>query len=159
MQFIDQAAEYRVKSISLDKAIQLGRANLTVAPGGGKAVTCFRPELDAATGFDKDINEKVDFNALPTAEKLDLMIENLLPRFFRADKFENSGRDCWCARFLIDGRIERFVIVDKDGVRAIDGLNQTADFELETDVMTLMAILRSVIADFHTRKLDLEALS
>jgi hypothetical protein len=29
-----------------------------------------------------------------------------------------------------------------------------ADISLETDIMTLMAILRSVIADVHLKKLD-----
>lgn len=158
MQFIDQSAAYSAKSMSLDKAIRAGRAQLSIAPGGAGAVTCFRPALQDATAFDSDINKRLDFNRLPTPEKLDLMIAELLPRFFRADKVAQSGRDSWLAAFLIDGRVERYVLVDKDGVHSVEPSERTPDFELETDIITLMAILRSVIADFHTKKLDLEAL-
>lgn len=158
MQFIDQSAAYSVKSISLSKAISSGRAHLSVSPGGAKAVTCFCPGLHAATEFDREINEKLKFNALPTAEKLDLMIAELLPRFFRAEKVEQSGRKSWLALFLIDGRIERRLLVNQDGVSVVSATERKPDFELETDITTLMAILRSIIADFHTNKLDLEAL-
>lgn len=158
MQFIDQAAAYAVKSMSLSKAIRAGRATLTVTSGGAGAVSCFRPALKDATAFDRDINERLDFNALPTPEKLDLMITELLPRFFRTDKMLQSGRGSWLGAFLIDGRVERYVLADKDGVHSVEPSDRSPDFELETDIVTLMAILRSVIADFHTRKLDLEAL-
>ncbi len=157
MQFIDQAPPYKIKSLSLDKAIRAGRARLTLGDGGGNAVLCFRPELKEATAFDREINDRVDFNALPTERKLDLMIEELLPRFFHIDKLALTGRDSWLGLFLIDGRVERRVLVDGDGVRAVQTSDRVPDFEMETDIMTLMAILRSLIADFHTGKLDLDA--
>ncbi len=158
MQFIDQAQAYRAKSLSLDKAIAAGRASLTVEPGGQKVAACFRPELSEASAFDREINERVTFNDLPTGEKLDLMIAELLPRFFRPDRLAATGRDKWHVSFLIDGNIRRSLIIDASGVRAEDDTDLPPAVEIETDIMTLMAILRSVIADFHLNKLDPEAL-
>ena len=60
MQFIDQAPPYKIKSLSLDKAIRAGRARLAFGDGGGNAVLCFRPELKEATAFDHEINDRVD---------------------------------------------------------------------------------------------------
>ncbi|MDK3072589.1 hypothetical protein QO034_05660 [Sedimentitalea sp. JM2-8] len=154
MQFIDQSPAYAVKSMSLDKAIGSGRARTSVAPGGARALSCFRPELKAATAFDREINDRLDFNALPTPEKLDLLIDDLLPRFFQADKLAQSGRDRWLVSFLIDGRYERNLLIDAGGVHRVTDPDMPADISLETDIMTLMAILRSVIADVHLKKLD-----
>ena len=158
MQFIDQASGYAVKSMSLPRAIAAGRATLHVEPGGAKVAACFAPALDAANAFDRDINERLKFNALATPEKLDLMIAELLPRFFQADMLEKTGRDSWHVSFLIDGRHQRTLLIDATGVRAVDDPAISPAVEIETDIMTLMAILRSVIADYHTKKLDPEAL-
>ncbi|WP_424986608.1 hypothetical protein [Microbulbifer sp. S227A] len=158
MQFIDQASGYAVKSMSLDKAIAAGRATIRVEPDGARVAACFRPALDAATAFDRDINDRVKFNTLSTPDKLDLMIEELLPRFFHAENLAKTGRDQWHVAFLVDGRVRRALLIDADGVRAVDEPQIPPAVEIETDIMTLMAILRSVIADYHTRKLDPEAL-
>lgn len=158
MQFIDQAPAYTAKSMSLAKAIENGRAMVALEPGGEKVAACFQPRLDAANEFDREINNRVNFNALPTPEKLDLMIDELLPRFFCADKFAKTGRDRWIVSFLIDGSVLRSLEIDADGVRAIENPNLPPAFALETDIMTLMAILRSVIADYHRNNLNPEAL-
>jgi len=158
MQFIDQAPAYSVKSMSLASAVTAGRAKLTVDPGGARVAACFRPELDAANEFDRDINDRLSFNALSTPEKLDLMIAELLPRFFRADKLALTGRDRWVVSFLIDGSVSRYIECDADGVRPVSDPDQPPAVELETDIMTLMAILRWIIAEFHLKKLDPEAL-
>lgn len=158
MQFIDQASGYAVKSMSLGKAIAAERATLQMDPDGGRVAACFRPALDAANAFDREINERVKFNALTTPEKLDLMIAELLPRFFYAENVAKTGRDSWHVSFLVDGRIRRSLLIDADGVRAVEEPEIPPAVEIETDIMTLMAILRSVIADYHTKKLDPEAL-
>lgn len=158
MQFIDQSPAYSVKSLSLQKAVAAGRARLTVAEGGAAVARCFRPALAEANAFDRDINERLDFKTLPTPEKLDLLIDELLPRFFRADKLAQSGRDRWIVDFLIDGSARRTLMIDANGVRGVARPDLPAAVELETDIMTLMAILRWVIASYHMKKLDLDAL-
>lgn len=158
MQFIDQASGYAVKSMSLSKAVAAGRATLEMEPDGARVAACFRPALDAANAFDQEINERVKFNALTTPEKLDLMIAELLPRFFYADNFAKTGRDNWHVAFLVDGRVRRSLLIDADGVRAVEDPTMPPAVEIETDIMTLMAILRSVIADYHTNKLNPEAI-
>ena len=152
MQFIDQAPAYKHKSISLKKAVEMGRAKVTIAPECQQLGHCFHPELTAATGFDKRIDKKVKFNDLPTPEKLDLMIGELLPEFYHADQLPQTGREAWMARFLIDGDVERVLRMDAAGLQVVDATDETPDFELETDIMTLMAILRSVIAEYHHNK-------
>ena len=149
MQFIDQAPAYRAKALTLNAAIDAGRARLTGSPGAQKIVACFRPELEIATAFDQAIHERVRFNDLPTPEKLDLMIAELLPGFYHPEDLGLTGRSTWTVRFLVDGTVERILRMDEEGLRAIDGTAATPDVELETDIMTLMAILRSVIADYH----------
>ncbi len=158
MQFIDQASGYAVKSMSLNKAIAAGRATVQAEPDGARVAACFRPALDAATAFDRDINDRLRFNALSTPEKLDLMIAELLPRFFHAENLAKSGRDTWHVAFLIDGRVRRSLLIDAEGVRAVEKPPIPPAVEIETDIMTLMAILRSVIADYHTKKLNPETL-
>ena len=152
MQFIDQAPAYRHKSISLKKAVEMGRAKVSVAPECQQLGHCLRPELTVATGFDKRIDKKVKFNDLPTPEKLDLMITELLPDFYHADQLPQTGREAWVARFLVDGDVERILQMDATGLHVVDVVEGEPDFELETDIMTLMAILRSVIAEYHHNK-------
>ncbi|WP_316774124.1 hypothetical protein [Sedimentitalea todarodis] len=144
--------------MSLNTAIVAGRATLQMEPDGARIAACFRPTLEAANSFDREINERLKFNALTTPEKLDLMIAELLPRFFYADNFAKTGRDIWHVAFLVDGRHRRSLLIDADGVRAVDDPTIPPAVEIETDIMTLMAILRSVIAEYHTKKLDPEAL-
>lgn len=157
MQFIDQAQAYTAKSLSLEEAIRSGRAKLTSAPGSEKMLACFRPDLDVATAFDRNIDPRFRFNDLSTSAKLDLMIDELLPGFFHADLLPTTGRQVWNARFVIDGNVTRDLQIDPYGLHVLDSIDEEPSFELETDVMTLMAILRSIIADFHTKKLDLAA--
>lgn len=152
MQFIDQAPAYRQKSLSLKKAVELGRARVTSDPDTPKLGYCFRPELKIATGFDRKIDTQVSFNDLPTSEKLDLLITGLLPDFFHPDMLPQTGRDSWVARFVIDGNVFRTLKMDPSGIHAVDNSDMPPAFELETDIMTLMAILRSTIADFHNNK-------
>ena len=155
MQFIDQSAAYRSKAISLQQAISSGRAQYradTDAEGFGK---CFRPDLEKATGFDKDIDGQVKFNGLTTPEKLDLMIEKLLPLFFVPGNLGASGRDSWDVHFLIDGASTRRLRFDDDGVRAVEDSNEPAAVALETDMATLMALLRWVIAQYHHKRIEL----
>jgi hypothetical protein len=53
----------------------------------------------------------------------------------------------------VDGTARRTLEIDANGVRATkDDPNQSPDIEVETDVVTLMAMLRSVIAEYHTNK-------
>lgn len=158
MQFIDQAPAYKTKSISLAQAIKSGRAKLTAEDGSEKLLASFRPELTVATAFDSQIDGRLRFNDLSTAEKLDLLIADLLPGFFHAELLPDTGRDNWAARFIIDGTVSRTVQIDADGVRSTQAADITPAFELETDIMTLMAILRSVIAEFHLQRLDLQKL-
>ncbi|MGR3660736.1 MAG: hypothetical protein ACU0CA_06035 [Paracoccaceae bacterium] len=149
MQFIDQAAAYTRKSISLEQALSSGRAKLTADPDWEKLAVCFRPELELANAFDRDIDARLSFKDLSTPAKLDLLIDELLPEFFHADLLALSGRDNWIVRFVVDGGIVRTLKIDSEGVHPVDGQDWIATFELETDIMTLFAILRSVIADFH----------
>lgn len=157
MQFIDQASAYNAKSLSLDQALKAGRAKLISTKGCEKMLACFHPDLESATGFDSNIDPKVKFNDMLTPDKLDLMIAKLLPGFYHADRLPNTGQDSWKARFVIDGNVVRTVQIDADGLRAVENDDEDPAFELETDIMTLMAILRNVIAAVHTKKLDLAA--
>ncbi len=149
MQFIDQSATYNRKSISLADAIKTGRANLFVAPGAEQLAKCFRPELSVAKGFDKSIDPRVKFADLSTPAKLDLMIDELLPGFFHPDLLAQTGRDTWQVRFVVDGDVQRDLHIDRDGIRAGDP-DRDPEIEVETDIVTLMAMLRAVIADYHT---------
>jgi hypothetical protein len=153
MQFIDQSAAYNRKSISLADAVKAGRANLTLGPDAEKLGVCFRPELAVATAFDRSINTRLKFADLSTPDKLDLMIDELLPGFFHADILPRTGRDNWRVRFVVDGTVRRTLEIDANGVRATkEEPDQSTDIEVETDAVTLMAILRSVIAEYHTNK-------
>ncbi|MHA6262360.1 hypothetical protein ACXYMO_04090 [Arenibacterium sp. CAU 1754] len=152
MQFIDQSSAYNRKSISLQQAIATERATLNADPDADKLVICFRPELKIAIAFDHDIDERVNFNDLPTPDKLDLLIDDLLPKFFHPDLLRLSGREEWYVRFLVDGSVERTLHLDDRGLHDVSGTDVTPAIELETDVVTLLAILRAVIADFHLRR-------
>lgn len=152
MQFIDQAAAYSQKSISLTKAVDAGRAKLSAAPDAEKLALCFRPALKVASAFDTSIDARLKFFELSTLAKLDLLIEELLPGFFHADLLPLTGRDSWTVRFVIDADVHRTLFMDATGIRAIeDGQDTDPAIELETDVMTLLAILRSVIAEYHLK--------
>lgn len=121
MQFIDQASGYAVKSMRLQKAVELGRATLRVEPNGAKVAACFHPALNEANAFDKDINKRLKFNDLSTPDKLDLMIAELLPRFFRPENLAKTGRDSWHVSFLVDGRFRRSLMIDANGIKARAG--------------------------------------
>lgn len=152
MQFIDQAPAYSRKSISLARAVETGRAKLTVQPDAENLAHCFKPELKIANAFDAGIDARLKFFELSTPAKLDLLIDELLPGFFHADLLPLTGRDSWVVHFLVDGNVNRTLMVDADGIRAIEH-DPDADpaIELETDIMTLLALLRSVIADYHLK--------
>lgn len=152
MQFIDQSSAYNRKSISLHEAIAAERATLSADDDADQLAICFRPELKTAIAFDHQIDERVNFNELPTPEKLDLLIDELLPKFFHPDLLPLTGRDDWHVRFLIDGSVERVLHMDDRGLHNVTGSDATPAIDLETDVVTLMAILRSIIADFHLHK-------
>jgi len=155
MQFIDQSATYSKKSITLATALDSGRAKVTADPDAHKLNLCFRPELEVATAFDAAIDARLRFFDLPTPQKLDLFIDELLPGFYHADLLPLTGRESWTAHFVIDSNVRRTLIIDADGIRAIDpDPDLTPDFELETDIMTLLALLRAVIADFHLNAPD-----
>ena len=141
MDFIDQAPAYRQKTLSLKQAIQSGRAKVTASDKSQKLAVCWRPELAAANAFDKSINTRVKFNELPTEEKLDLMIEELLPGFYHPQFLPLTGQDSWIVRFVVDGNILRTLKLDAAGIHTVNGQDWTPAFELETDIMTLMAIL------------------
>ena len=149
MQFIDQSPAYSQKAMSLDRAIGSGRAVLRMSAECEALAVCFRPALEKASAFDRDINTRCVFNDLSTPEKLDLMIAELLPRFYHPELLPLTGRDTWTLRFLVDGKVSRVLQVDADGLRLSGDATATPDFELETDIMTLMAILRATIAQFH----------
>lgn len=120
--------------------------------GAEKLALCFRPELEIANAFDARIDARLRFFELSTPAKLDLLIGELLPKFFHADLLPLTGRDSWSLRFLVDGDVDRTLVVDASGLRAVDtGQGGDPAFELETDIMTLLAMLRSVIADFHLK--------
>lgn len=149
MQFIDQSAAYTRKSITLDKALDAGRAKITAAPGSEKLAICFRPELKVAIAFDLEIDDRVNFKTLPTPDKLDLMIDELLPRFFHPDLLPLTGREVWHVRFVIDGNHRRTLRLDDHGLHDVSGEDPEAEVELETDILTLLALLRAQIAEFH----------
>lgn len=151
MQFIDQSAAYTRKSITLDHALTTGRARIGAHNGSDKLAICFRPELKVAIAFDLDIDDRVDFNALPTTEKMDLMIDDLIPNFFHPDLLPLSGQDVWYVRFIIDGTVVRTLRFDDHSAYNVSHalLDAEPDIELETDIVTLLALLRAEIARFH----------
>jgi len=149
MQFIDQAPDYKQKSITLNKAIGLGRAKLVAPQGSEKLLICFRPELDKANAFDRSISKRLAFNELSTPEKLDLLIKELLPTFYHPEFLPLTGQDTWVVHFLVDGSVHRTLQLDAEGIHTISSQDCDPALELETDIMTLMAILRSTIANFH----------
>ncbi|MGD9865379.1 MAG: hypothetical protein AB7S99_19420 [Pseudodonghicola sp.] len=153
MRFIDQPPAYNRKSLPLETAIALGRADLFMAEGSDRLAVCFRPRLEVANAFDRAIDARLKFNDLSTPEKLDLMIAELLPGFYHPEFLPLTGRTFWAVRFVVDGTVRRTLAMDAGGIRAIDdprdGQDVVPAIELETDIMTLMAILRSFIAEFH----------
>lgn len=154
MQFIDQAPAYRAKAVSPDAAIASGRARLDAVPGAERLAVCFRPELEIATAFDRSIHARLKFDVLPTDRKLDLMIDELLPGFFHPEALPMTGRARWVLRFVVDGTVTRTLQVDESGIRRIDGGDAPPDMLLETDIVTLMAMLRFCIADHHRSRKD-----
>lgn len=160
MQFIDQSAAYNKKSISLPRAIELGRAKVTAGPDTGKIARCFRADLKVATDFDRAIDARLRFFDLSTPAKMDLMIDELLPGFYHPDLLAKTGRDRWTVRFVIDGDVDRCLTIDATGLGlATPEHARTPDAEIETDIMTLMAILRSLIAEHHLNTPDVTAAS
>jgi len=155
MQFIDHSTAYVRKSISLTEAVQAGRAKLTASPEADKIAACFRPDAEIAAAFDKSIHARLRFDGLTTPEKLDLLIEELLPDFYHPELLPLTGRSQWIVRFLVDGEVSRPLMLDSRGIHAADTLDRTPDIDLETDAMTLLAILRSIIADYHLNKAEL----
>lgn len=152
MQFIDQAAAYSKKSVSVEQAVQSGRAKLRLDADTDKLAQCFRPELEIANAFDAGIDERLRFFELSTPDKLDLLIDELLPGFYHADLLPATGRDSWIVRFLVDGDVHRTLLIDADGIHRVEeDHDQDAAMELETDIMTLLAMLRSIIADYHLK--------
>lgn len=149
MQFIDQSPAYRRKAITLKQAVADGRAALTAPEDAAALALCFRPELKIANAFDRSIDKRVKFNDLPTGDKLDLMIAELLPKIFHGELIAGTGRESWRVRFLVDGDVERILHMDADGIAPAPADGRKPDVEIETDVITLMAILRAVIADFY----------
>ena len=154
MQFIDQSPAYRAKSVTLDQAVATGRASLKLTPGCEKLGICFRPELEIANAFDRRIHERVKFNDLATGDKLDLMIDELLPDFYHPENLPLTGREVWTVRFVVDGSVERILRMDAEGLRRIERAEPAPAIELETDIVTLMAILRAAIAEFHQNRKD-----
>lgn len=152
MQFIDQSAAYTQKSITLAQAVAAGRARVSAPEGAEKLAMCFRPELKVAIAFDLDIDERLDFNTLPAGEKLDLFAAELLPKFFHPDLIPITGRSEWHVRFVVDGSETRLLRMDGRGLHDVSHQDRGADIEIETDMVTLLAMLRSVIAEFHHRK-------
>ena len=155
MQFIDQSADYRKKSVTLGAAVKDGRAQVVAPEGAETLALCFRPELRLANEFDRSINERVTFNDLPTDEKLDLMTAELLPKIYHPALLKQTGKDSWRVRFLVDGSVERVLHMDGDGVGHAPADERAPDVEIETDVVTLMAMLRAAIADFFHNPPDL----
>ncbi len=149
MQFIDQSAAYNRKSITLQKAISAGRAKMSSKPGIERLAMCFRPELKVAISFDLDIEDRLVFDELSTPDKLDLMIDELLPRFFHPDILVLTGKTVWYAKFVVDGSVERLLRMDDRGLHNVTGQSIPADVEIETDIMTLLAMLRAAIAQYH----------
>ena len=149
MQFIDHATPYNRKSITLGRALEDERARLIAVPDADRLMICFRPDLKQAMAFDRDIDERLEFKALSTAEKLDLMIEELLPLFFHPDLLVLTGREIWHARLIVDGSVERLLRMDDRGLHDATGSVVAAEIELETDAITLLALLRAEIAKFH----------
>ena len=151
MQFIDQSAAYSRKSITLEDALASGRARISTKDGSEKLAVCFRPELKVAISFDLDIDERVDFNALSTPDKMDLMIDDLIPNFFHPDLLPLTGKDVWYIRFIIDGTVVRTLRFDDHGMHNVSQalLDADPDVEVETDIVTLLALLRAEIAKFH----------
>lgn len=146
MQFIDQSPDYRQKSLSLKTAISKGRAKASFDPEFRMFGHCFRPELEIAKNFDRRIDKRLTFDELPTPQKADLLISELLPDFFVPEGLAASGRSVWSFRFLIDGDVERFLLADSSGLhRSEDDLAEVS-FELETDILTLMSLLRWLIS-------------
>jgi len=160
VQFIDQAPAYSQKSISLTKAIEGGRAKVNAVSGSEKLMQCFRPELEIANAFDRAIDARLRFFDLPTPDKLDLLIHELLPNFYHPEFLPLTGRDTWVVHFVVDGDVHRTLIMDADGIRPLESRpDEVPTIELETDVVTLLALLRSTIADFHLKTPDVTASS
>ena len=153
MQFIDQSSAYTRKSLPFTKAVAANRAKVIAEAGSDKLAICFRPELKTALAFDLDVEDRFDFNALPTAQKVDLLIDELLPRFFHPDLVVLTGRSVWHVRFVVDGTVERTLRLDDMGVHDVSHEPDIwPEIEIETDILTLLAMLRAEIARFHMTK-------
>ena len=103
MQFIDQAARYNRKVVSVQQALREWRVSILAERGAEKLMDCFLPVLEVANAFDRSIAARMNFNALTTPEKLDLLIEELFPRFYVSEKLAQTGRDRWLVGMTIDG--------------------------------------------------------
>lgn len=152
MQFIDQSPAYKRKSISFGKAVEANRVKLTAEAGSEKLAICFRPDLKTAIAFDLDIDERLDFNSLSTSEKIDLLIDDLLPKFCYPDLLPLTGRSVWNVRFVIDGTVERTLRFDEFGLHDVSHEDVWPEIEIETDVVTLLAMLRAEIARHHVTR-------
>ena len=152
MQFIDQSATYRKKSIHLSQAVSDGRAQVKARPGAALLAECFRPELKIVNNFDKSIDKRLKFDDLPTDGKLDLLAAELLPAIFDPDALPDGDNGIWRVRFLIDGTVERVLHIDASGIHPAPCDDRANDIEIETDVVTLMAILRAAIADYYHKR-------
>ncbi|MCB1342311.1 MAG: hypothetical protein KDK24_14835 [Pseudooceanicola sp.] len=152
MQFIDQAPAYKRKSITFAKAVAQGRARVKAETDADRLAVCFRPDLKTAIAFDMDIEDRLDFNALSTSEKADLLIDELLPKFCHPDLLPLTGRSAWHVRFVIDGTVERTLRFDDRGLHDVSHEDAWPEIEIETDILTLLAMLRAEIARFHMTK-------
>ena len=151
MQFIDQSRAYARKAVTLDQALLEGRARLRAAPGSEAVLEASRPDRQVALAFDRAIHDRVDFDALSTPEKCDLMIGELLPGFFRPEDLDKTGRTLWRLSFTVDGFVTRHLELSAAGIAVVPSGTRAADIEIETDIVTLMAMLRAFIAQHHRR--------
>lgn len=152
MQFIDHAARFNRKSITLERALAEDRIKIAYQPGAEDLAQCFRPELKIAIAFDLEIEDRLKFNALPTGDKLDLLIDELLPRFFHPDLLILTDRPVWYIRFVVDGKFVRVLRLDEFGLHVDSRELDSPDVDIDTDIVTLLALLRALIAEFHYTK-------
>ena len=82
-----------------------------------------------------------------------MLVDELLPKFFHPDLVVLTGRSVWHVRFVVDGTVERTLRLDDMGVHDVSHEPDIwPEIEIETDILTLLAMLRAEIARFHMTK-------
>ncbi len=142
MQFIDSSTAIHSNVMSVQKAIVTGRLDFKQATDIAEFAGLFRADREAAQSFDQRVEMLVDFSALSPAGKLDLLIDELLPRVFDAAGMAAFEQQAFVVRVTLNGGVERSLRFDGEGVTRVASDMGMPDLAFETDIETLLAVLR-----------------